>query len=286
MSLRALAIACLLIAATALGYVALQMVRPPPPPVVAEAAPPPPPPPPVRTRLLVASRALPAGTLLKDEDFTVREVPPEDVPEGALASSDETRAEMRGALLRRYLDPGATVTRADFLRPRDRGFLAAVLRPGMRAISIGVDATTGAAGLIWPGDQVDVILTQELDNSDAPLARRVVSETILTDVRVIAVDQQITQGPGSSEAPAGRLARTVSLEVTPEQAEKVAVARTLGRVDITVRAMDQAPEDALARATTSVFSSDVSPALARSGTSPGSRVRVIQGNDSQEVNFR
>ncbi len=286
MSLRALAIACLLIAATALGYVALQMVRPPPPPVVAEAAPPPPPPPPVRTRLLVASRALPAGTLLKDEDFTVREVPPEDVPEGALASSDETRAEMRGALLRRYLDPGATVTRADFLRPRDRGFLAAVLRPGMRAISIGVDATTGAAGLIWPGDQVDVILTQELGNSDAPLARRVVSETILTDVRVIAVDQQITQGPGSSEAPAGRLARTVSLEVTPEQAEKVAVARTLGRVDITVRAMDQAPEDALARATTSVFSSDVSPALARSGTSPGSRVRVIQGNDSQEVNFR
>ena len=286
MSLRALAIACLLIAATALGYVALQMVRPPPPPVVAEAAPPPPPPPPVRTRLLVASRALPAGTLLKDEDFTVREVPPEDVPEGALASSDETRAEMRGALLRRYLDPGATVTRADFLRPRDRGFLAAVLRPGMRAISIGVDATTGAAGLIWPGDQVDVILTQELGNSDAPLARRVVSETILTDVRVIAVDQQITQGPGSSEAPAGRLARTVSLEVTPEQAEKVAVARTLGRVDITVRAMDQAPEDALARATTSVFSSDVSPALARSGTSPGSRVRVIQGSDSQEVSFR
>ncbi len=286
MTLRALAIACLLIAATALGYVALQMVRPPPPPVVAEAALPPPPPPPTRTRLLTAARALPAGTLIKDEDFTIREVPPEDAPEGALVNSEESRAEMRGALLRRYLDPGATIARADFLRPRDRGFLAAVLRPGSRAISIGVDATTGAAGLIWPGDQVDVILTQELTATDAPLARRVVSETILADVRVIAVDQQITQGPGGSESTAGRLARTVSLEVTPEQAEKVAVARTLGRLDITVRAMDQAPEDALARAASSVFSSDVSPALARSGTSPGSRVRVIQGNDSQEVNFR
>ncbi|GGG43577.1 Flp pilus assembly protein CpaB [Caldovatus sediminis] len=286
MTLRTLAIACLLIAATALGYVALQMVRPPPPPVVAEAALPPPPPPPARTRLLVAGRALPAGTLLKDEDFTVREVPPEDVPEGALLLSEETRAEMRGALLRRYLDPGATIARSDFLRPRDRGFLAAVLRPGMRAISIGVDATTGAAGLIWPGDQVDVILTQEMSGSDAPLHRRVVSETIMSDVRVIAVDQQITQGPTGAESPAGRLARTVSLEVTPEQAERVAVARSLGRLDIVVRAVDQAPEDALARATTSVFSSDVSPALARSSTAPGARMRLIQGTERQELNFR
>lgn len=286
MTLRTLAIACLLIAATALGYVALQMVRPPPPPIVAEAALPPPPPPPERTRLLVAARAIPAGTLLKDEDFTVREVPPEDVPEGALANSNETRAEMRGALLRRYLDPGATITRDDFLRPRDRGFLAAVLRPGARAISIGVDATTGAAGLIWPGDQVDVILTQELGTGEAALQRRVVSETILSDVRVIAVDQQIAQGPSGSDSPVGRVARTISLEVTPEQAEKIAVARTLGRLDITVRAVDQAPEDALARATTSVFSSDVSPALARSANSPGARMRVIQGSDRQEVNFR
>lgn len=283
MTLRTLAIACLLIAATALGYVALQLVRPPPPPVVAAAALPPPPPPVERIRLLVAARPLPAGTLLKDEDFTVREVLPEDVPEGALTGTNEVRAEMRGALLRRFLDPGATIARADFLRPRDRGFLAAVLRPGMRAISIGVDATTGAAGLIWPGDQVDVILTQEL--GEAQIHRRVVSETILANVRVIAVDQQITQGP-SENAPVGRVARTVSLEVTPEQAEKVTVARALGRLDIAVRAVDEAPEDALARAATSVFSADVSPALARSSTAPGSRMRLIQGTERQELNFR
>ena len=286
MSLRALAIGCLLLAATALGYIALQLVNPPARPQIAEAAPPPPPPP-ERVRVLVAARQLAVGTLIKDEDFTAREIPPEDAPEGALAQSDQVRAEMRGAMLRRFLDPGATIARADFLRPRDRGFLAAVLRPGTRAISIGVDATTGAAGLIWPGDQVDVILTQELQANDAPLARRVVGETILADVRVIAVDQQLTQGPGAAEAPAGRqLARTVSLEVTPEQAERIAVARTLGRLDMTVRSMDQTPEDALARAASSVFSQDVSPALARSTNSPGARVRVIQGNDSQEVNFR
>ncbi|MBW8269081.1 Flp pilus assembly protein CpaB [Caldovatus aquaticus] len=283
MTLRTLAIACLLIAATALGYVALQLVRPPPPPVVAEAALPPPPPPVEKVRLLVAARALPAGTLLKDEDFAIREVLPEDAPEGALTGTNEARAEIRGALLRRFLDPGATIARGDFLRPRDRGFLAAVLKPGMRAISIGVDATTGAAGLVWPGDQVDVILTQEL--GEAQIHRRVVSETILSNVRVIAVDQQITQGPADGAA-VGRVARTVSLEVTPEQAEKLAVARSLGRLDIAVRAVDEAPEDALARAATSVFSADVSPALARSSTAPGSRMRLIQGTERQELNFR
>ena len=124
----------------------------------------------------------------------VREVAPDAVPEGALLESDEARAELRGALLRRYLDAGAPVARGDVLRPRDRGFLAAVLRPGSRAIAVGVDAVTGAAGLIWPGDQVDLILTQEIDAAAAPVARRVVGETVLTDVRVIAVDQQFTQG--------------------------------------------------------------------------------------------
>jgi Flp pilus assembly protein CpaB len=74
MSLRALAIACLLLAATALGYIALQMVRPPAPPPMAEAAPPMPEPP-ARARLLVATRQLSVGTLIKDEDFTVQEIP-------------------------------------------------------------------------------------------------------------------------------------------------------------------------------------------------------------------
>jgi pilus assembly protein CpaB len=74
--------------------------------------------------------------------------------------------------------------------------------------------------------------------------------------------------------------------VTPEQAERVAVAQRLGRLSLTVRAVEQAPEDTLARASTAVFSSDVSPALTRSATSPGSRVRVIQGSDQQEIQFR
>jgi pilus assembly protein CpaB len=275
-----------------LGFalLALAATRPSaPPPVAAVAAPTPPPP--ARTAILVAERPLPAGTLVKDEDFAVREVPAGEVPDGALENTPEIRSELRGALLRRYLEGGVPVSREDVLRPRDRGFLAAVLRPGSRAISVGVDAVTGAAGLIWPGDKVDLILTQELEASSTPIARRVVGETVLTDVRVIAVDQQFTQGATAGGGAGGNgqraIARTVTLEAAPEQAERVAVAERLGRLSLTVRAMEQLSERGAPDAQpSSVFGADVSPALSRSGQGVGSRIRVIQGNDSQEVVFR
>jgi pilus assembly protein CpaB len=249
-------------------------------------------PPPVRVAMLVAARPLSAGTLVKDEDFVVREVAPDALPEGALVQSEEVRTELRGALLRRYLDGGDMVARGDVLRPRDRGFLAAVLRPGSRAIAVGVDAVTGAAGLIWPGDQVDLILTQEMDAASAPISKRVVGETVLTNVRVIAVDQHFTQGASAGLMATGgnnqrTVARTVTLEVQPEQAERVAVAERLGRLSLTVRSMEQAVDQAQSDAApTSVFGADVSPALSRSGPALGSRIRVIQGGDSQEITFR
>lgn len=283
MFLRSLVVICMIGMAVALGAVGWQLLLPGTPVATAEAAPAPPPPAP-RTRILVATRALAAGTLMKDEDFVEREVLAARLPEGAIVMSEEIRGEMRGALLRRYLDAGEAPRRADLLRPRDRGFLAAVLRPGTRAISVGVDVVTGAAGLIWPGDLVDLILTQELAAGDAPVGRRVIGETILTAVRVIAVDQQFTQGAGAEGAPS-RIARTVSLEVSADQAEYVAVASRLGRIALTLRSME-ADVAADTPAGLPVFAGDVSPALARSGISQGTRMRVIQGDERTEVTFR
>ena len=285
MLLRLLIILSLMFSAVGLGAIGFQLLTPASAPGSAAAPPPPPLPPPLAARILVANRPLPAGTLLKDEDFRINEVPAAQVPQGALAPSDETRAELRGALLRRYVEPGEAVGRADVLRPRDRGFLAAVLRPAMRAISVGVDVVTGTAGLIWPGDQVDLILTQELPAGDVPLARRVVGETLLADVRVIAVDQQFTQGATAADAVPNRIARTITLEVTPEQAERVAVGSRLGRISLTVRAMSWA-EAGVAAPSGVVFGGDVSSALGRSALSEGVRMRVIQGEGSQEVTFR
>ncbi|MBP0445290.1 Flp pilus assembly protein CpaB [Roseomonas sp. SSH11] len=283
MFLRVLVMVSLLLSAVGLGGLVLRMLAPEEPVRVAEAVPAPAaPPPPPRARVLVAARAMPPGTLLKEGDLTVQELAPEAVPPGA--ALEDARLEMQGGLLRRFLEAGESLPRDEVLRPRDRGFLAAVLRPGRRAISVGVDVVTGAAGLIWPGDQVDLILTQELAAGDAPLGRRVIGETVLVDVRVIAVDQQFTQGASGTDPTVPRIARTVTLEVSSDQAERVAVASRLGRIALTVRAIEP-PQDVMPIGNP-VFSADVSPALNAGMVSRGARMQVIQGGEKQEVLFR
>jgi pilus assembly protein CpaB len=196
---------------------------------------------------------------------------------------------MRGGLVRRYIDPGAAILAGDVLRVRDRGFLAAVLEPGMRAASVGVDEVSGVAGLIWPGDRVDVILTQNMDQA-TPAAQRVVSERVLADLRVIAVDQALARDGASMGGPmggfmggpmGGHVARTVTLQLSPGDADRLAVAQHLGHVSLVVRAMDQDKADA--PLPTSVFSRDVSPALDHPA---GATVRVIQGDQHNDVTFR
>jgi pilus assembly protein CpaB len=290
MFLRLLVVLSLILSATGLGIVGLQLLNPrvaAPGPQVARVEQPPSVAPVPKVRMLVAARPLSIGTLLKDDDFREREVEPDAVPEGAFIRGAESRAELRGALLRRFIDPNQPVIGTDVLRPRDRGFLAAVLRPGTRAISIGVDVVTGASGLIWPGDEVDLILTQNLQQQrgqNEP-GRRVVGETILSAVRVIAVDQQISH-TGTDNTAARVVARTVTLEVSPDQAERVAVAMQLGRISLVVRSIEGVPEAAEPRPSL-VFGSDVSSALTGAPQqAPGARMRVIQGGSQQEVTFR
>lgn len=260
------------------------------------------------TKILIAAEPIQAGTLLKETDLKEREVAAGELTPLDLVADDNNRAEVRGAMLRRYLDAGQAIRRADILRPRDRGFLATVLAPGTRAISIGVDATTGASGLISPGDLVDVILTQEFVRGETTAGRRVVAETVLSRVRVIAVDQQIAQGaPTASPLQGGgsssRVASNVSLQVTPEQAAKIVVAGHLGRLTLTIRSIDGdqttdgTPADPVkvadrsiksapsAVVPPSVFGSDVSSALSDSAPVANPKMRVIQGDAVTDLVF-
>jgi pilus assembly protein CpaB len=277
MSLRLIAIALILTTAVALGMIAYQLAAPPPPAQTVQETHPPP----LAVGYLVAAHPSPAGTLLRDEDFQVKMAPAAAMPAGAMADSPEMRTGLRGAMLRHYVEANAPFTADDVIRPHDRGFLATVLAPGTRAVSIGVDQVTGVASLIWPGDLVDVILTQEFDQALTPLAKRVLSETILSNVKVIAVDQDIAQGGSPAAAGAGRASKTVTLEVTTEQAERLTVAQHLGRLAFTVRAIDDVPDPDHA----TIYGSDVSPALARVD-SGGSRMQVIQGETRSEVTFK
>lgn len=255
------------------AWLGMQPPPPPPAPLQADA-----PPPPARVVVLSAARPLRAGTLVRPEDFAPKDMLASEAPQGAIGDTPTIRAQLGGGMLRRSLGAGDAFLGPDIMRPGDRGFLAAVLGPGQRAVSLTVDGTLSAGGLIWPGDHVDLILTQTLDQSVAP-GRRVMGETVLSDLRVVAVDRHLTQG-AMGETPdspiASSSARIVTLEVTREAAERIAVAERLGKIAVSIRAAEDDDngwiQESPRRPT---FGADVSPALDAGAAPAAAEARTV-----------
>jgi pilus assembly protein CpaB len=206
-----------------------------------------------KTQILVTTMPLSQGTLLREQDVTwqgaTETKPGEIVRPSATALEakpeleNQVRASVYGAVLRHELAAGAPIVKDAIAKPGERDFLQVVLTPGERAISIPVATGGASTGLLTPGDHVDVILTQNFkgDNAaNAPLTRRSVSETVVENLRVLAIDEpdKVT-APGRPAAPVnpatGNFGRTVTLEVTAEQAEEINVATELGKLSLTLR---------------------------------------------------
>jgi pilus assembly protein CpaB len=260
---------------------------------------------PKKLAVLTAARAINAGALLKPEDFATEWM----VAEPGKASeftldTPEIRRDLVGSMTRRALAKGDLVRQSDMIKPGDHGFLAAALQPGMRAATITVDTGTGAGDLIGPGDRVDVILTQTLTDQNLPAARRVAAETVLSDVRVLAIDQKLVLGASAPTTDRGN--RTVTLEVTESQAQRISVASLLGHLSLSVRSADGVqpvaanPSDGpgepdaqkpggKGRDPGTVWAVDVSPALGVTREAPppsGGSMRVFQGAaDVKEFKF-
>ncbi len=220
---------------------------------------------PVRASYLVAARPVRAGALIRPEDIGAADLDIGSAPIDARRDSPQARSELVGQMALRAVGQASPLSQGDLLRPGDRGFLAALLAPGTRAASIGVDAITGNSGLIWPGDRVDVVLTQTIGDDTVPLERRIAGQTVLADSRVIAIDQALVQGAVAEGADAGRQVRTVTLEVTPLQAERLAVATRLGRLSLTVRASHAAEVEPVQSVDAITWGGDVSMALRNAG---------------------
>jgi pilus assembly protein CpaB len=246
------------------------------------------PPAPVTPKVVVlaAQTTLRAGTLLKPEDIEAREMPESDAPAGARRDTPQARSELFGAMVRQTLLQHQVVLPADVMRPGDHGFLAAVLTPGRRATSVGVDAVSGVASLIWPGDHVDLILTQDVADPNSPRGHRIAAETVLKDVRVIAIDQQLVQGGNQSGAGESG-SRTVTLEVTPEDVELVNVASKLGKLSLAVRPVDAAPSTDTGTSHPVTWENQVSQALtpSKSPDAPSTTVKVYNGGAEQDIHF-
>jgi pilus assembly protein CpaB len=259
-----------------LGVIAFSATHPARP-VVAAA------PQPVTERILVASRTVRAGSLIKPEDLAGKVIPIAARRPDESLDTDAVRRSLVGAMVRRSLSKDEPVHADELLRPGDHGFLAAVLKPGMRAVTVGVDDITGTAGLIWPGDRVDLILTQSINDPNVAPGRRIAAETVLSDVRVIAIDQRIVEGAAGGQA--AKTAHTVTLEVTEPEAQQVQVATRLGRLSLTVRSAAKVAGAPPRHRTT--WAADVSPALGVTARAPSAGAMSIWqgGSAAKEYKF-
>ena len=183
-------------------------------------------------KVLVAQRALPAGTIITADAIGFQLWPEELVQDAYFLDGEADVTKLIGTVVRHSVTAGEPVTQGSLVRPGDRGFLAAALTPGMRAITVPVDAKAGVAGFVFPGDRVDMVLTQSVTGGEGPSLKA--SETILRNLRVLATDQSTTQKKKDGKTQV-RAFRTVTLEVTPTIAEKVAVAQTLGTLSLALR---------------------------------------------------
>ena len=234
----------------------------------AEAAPPVPEGP----RVLVAQRALPAGTIITADALGFQMWPEDLVQDAYFIDGEADISKLLGTVVRLPITAGEPVTQGSLVKPGDSGFLAAALGPGMRAVTVPVSAQTGVAGFVFPGDRVDLVLTQEV-KGEGPSLR--VSETIVRNVRVLATDQRIDSKGEDGKVVVEKF-ENVTLEATPRIAEKIAVAQSVGDLSLSLRSI----ADNTAELERAVASGEVK---VPQGTSPADERRLLTAYASRPM---
>jgi pilus assembly protein CpaB len=187
-------------------------------------------------KVLVAKRALPVGTIITADAIGYQLWPKEMVQDAYFIDGEANMAKLLGTVVRNPITAGEPITQGSLVSPGDRGFLAAALGPGMRAITVPVSAKTGVGGFVFPGDHVDLMLTQTVSGADNRESLKA-TETILRNLRVLATDQATESTKTEDGKTVVREFRTVTLEVTPRIAEKIEVAQTIGTLSLVLRSI-------------------------------------------------
>jgi pilus assembly protein CpaB len=190
----------------------------------------------VGPEVLVATRTLPIGTIVTSDAVRYQPWPNELVNQTAYFTrgGQPDQQALLGTVVRYTVTAGQPLTQGALIKPNDRGFLAAALAPGMRAIAISVTAPASVSGFVFPGDRVDVILTQEVKGAgDAPPLRA--SETIVRNMRVLATDQKTDKTVDAEGKTVVTAFSNVTLEATPPMAERIAVAQAIGTLSLSLR---------------------------------------------------
>lgn len=231
---RLVAIAVALVAALLAAYLVRGLLRTSPPPQVGEANQPVVVETTPMTEVLVAAKNLNIGEKLGGFSLEWRSWPRSAVAEGMITRGDQPDAiaSFEGSRARLPISVGEPILNVKIVKPEDRGFMSAILPQGMRAVSIGISERTGVSGFILPNDRVDIILTQRSGSGTG--SRNVSSETVLSNVRVLAINQTLREQDGAAAIVDGR---TAVLELEPEQAEILARIETSGELSLALRSL-------------------------------------------------
>ena len=187
------------------------------------------------SKVLVATRALPVGTIIDAESFRFQPWPKDLVESAYYIEGESDPQALLGSVVRNTVTAGQPATRGALIQPGERGFLAAALGPGMRAVTVPVSLQASVAGFIFPGDRVDLLMTQTINGEEGTNPLKV-SETVVRNLRVLATDQR-ANAVDEAGKPVVKTFSNVTLEVTPRIAEKIAVAQNIGQLSLALRSI-------------------------------------------------
>jgi pilus assembly protein CpaB len=204
-------------------------------------------PPPTEAEIIVAAHEIKTGDIVKADDIRYMPWPAAALDERYVRreGAREAKDDFAGTIARRALFAGEPMTRESVFRRNEAGVMAGILSPGMRAVAIAVTPTSGVAGFVLPNDHVDILLNQDIHAATGQVEEhpgrgnllRFASEAILSNVRILAVDEKL----GKPDAAANQPGKTVTLEVSEKDAEKLILAGHMGELVLALRSMTSDP---------------------------------------------
>jgi pilus assembly protein CpaB len=242
--------------------------------------------------VLVAAKSLPAGSSVTDDNFKWQAWPKDSVFQGAIVREKNQKiTDAAKGKLRREMNANEPLTQTALTTAGKGNVLAASMDPGMRAVAIKVSAQSMVGGFISPGDRVDVIVTFQVRLSGAEKAaeariNRHASETVLENVRVMAIDQM-----SAKEDNKAKVGRTITLEVDAKGAEKLSLASEMGELSLALRALGDAEVTSgkVRESTTDVEMSSILQEISeiKKSSSPNAGiVRVYSGDVVENISVR
>ncbi len=244
-------------------------------------------------QILTAKKDIPIGKFVNENDFVWQSWPENYVSDHHLTKDKFKIDQLTGRVSRTGISIGEPIYIAKLVSPGERGFLAAVLKPGHRALSVNISSETSVSGLVFPGDRVDMIVSITIKGDEDDKKKRMASETILTNVRVLALGTVLKTETGKTNAGA----KTVTVELKPSQVEIVAVSAIVGKISLALRPLAKDEEELKIITETGDLSEDASPSkgdsytwdyeaagvLVRRDSPTGSSLVISRGNTSEKI---